>query len=68
MEQLKQRVAELEAYVKANPGDKCPKCGELNYRLDRTEPDHMFADLGVQRDVYQCAKCGYETFKQRSLS
>ncbi|CDH01737.1 hypothetical protein [Xenorhabdus bovienii] len=65
VEQLKQRIAELEVYIQAKPGDKCPKCGMMSYSLDRTEPDPTFHDLGVQRDVYSCSKCGYETFKQR---
>ncbi|NHB94831.1 hypothetical protein C5469_23035 [Photorhabdus cinerea] len=65
VDDLKRRVAELESKINSSSGDKCPKCSEMSYGLDRTEPDPMFEDLGVQRDVYKCSKCGYETFQQR---
>ncbi|WNP29118.1 hypothetical protein RN616_11280 [Morganella morganii] len=65
VEGLKQRIAALEAKINSKSGDKCPKCGEMTYSLNRTEPDPMFRDMGVNRDYYKCSSCEYETFKQQ---
>ena len=65
VDRLKQQVAELEAYIKSSGGEKCPRCSQMSYSLDRTVDDPDFIGLGVQRDYYKCSSCGYETFKQR---
>ncbi|WP_063657120.1 hypothetical protein [Candidatus Arsenophonus triatominarum] len=65
VEDLKRRVIELEKIINSKPGDKCPKCGDMTYRLDRTEPDPTFSDVGVNRNFYKCSSCGYATFNQQ---
>ncbi len=67
IEALKKRVELLEKSQNAAPkADQCPKCRGLSFRLERTELDPTFGDVGVQRDVYQCGSCGYSRFEQRT--
>lgn len=41
-------------------GEVCPKCGEAELRLDRSEPDHIFAAVGGARHIMKCGACGFE--------
>lgn len=64
---LKKRVEMLEQSQQSTPkADQCPKCRGLSYRLDRTELDPTFGELGVQRRVYLCASCRHTEFEQIS--
>lgn len=64
VEALQKRVAALESALKARGDDACPKCHQATFRLDRTEVDPTFGELGVQRRVYKCSACGHSEFKQ----
>jgi predicted nucleic-acid-binding Zn-ribbon protein len=61
---LRARVEALEAAINTTAGGKCPKCGKMTFRLDHTEADPMFGNMGVQRDVYVCSSCNYSKFEQ----
>jgi hypothetical protein len=53
--ELERRVAELEQRLQRAPGEACPKCGALSYRVDRSEKHLNFVSLGGR--VHQpCAK------------
>lgn len=57
---------EQEATVKAAPvkpqraaGDACPKCRELEFRLERSEPHPVFGDMGALNRHMKCDGCGF---------
>ncbi|CAG9177668.1 hypothetical protein [Cupriavidus pampae] len=65
VEALKKRVEMLEKSQTQTPkGDECPRCHGLSYKLERTEADPTFGDMGVQRRVYVCGSCGHSEYKQ----
>lgn len=65
IEALRRRVELLEKSAGRTPGaDECPKCHGLSYGLAESIPDPMFGAMGVQRHLYRCKSCGYETHKQ----
>lgn len=66
IESLKLRITALEAVINTTAAGKCPKCSAMTFKLDRTEPDPTFGDLGVQRDVYVCSSCNYSKYEQIS--
>lgn len=57
------RIVELEyrLHLRTAPGERCPKCGELEYRTDRVEeaPKPRPAGPGVLIRVMKCGACGY---------
>jgi hypothetical protein len=60
---LQRRITELETRLQRCPGEGCPHCGELAFRLDRTVPNQAFGNLGVQDHVWKCTECGFELKK-----
>ena len=56
---LEARVAALESRVQHKPGEACPKCGALAYRVDRTEPHNVFGDMGGRIHHMKCQDCGF---------
>jgi len=61
---LAMRVAELEKRLARCPGEGCPHCGELAYRVSESTPDSgHFHDLGVTKRTMKCEKCGFSESK-----
>lgn len=59
---LDKRVAELEKRLERCPGEACPKCGELAFRVERSEQITAIGDL-YKRHM-KCEKCGFaETWR-----
>jgi transposase-like protein len=59
---LEKRVAELEARLQRAPGEACPRCGALEYRVMTSEPTRHggFAHLGARDHHYKCQACGFQ--------
>ena len=60
---LEKRVAELESRLARAPGEACPKCGELEFRVHSSAPDRVFGKMGVTQRMMKCGKCGYSEQK-----
>ncbi len=57
---LERRVAELESQLQRAPGEACPKCGALEFRIDRTERDPgPLGQLGTRIQYLKCNSCGF---------
>jgi hypothetical protein len=41
------------------PGEACPKCGETEFRIERSEPNPTFGDLGAVDRYMKCDSCGF---------
>lgn len=62
---LEKRVTELESRLKRAPGEACPRCGELEFRVERAAPSQdAFAELGVREHFLKCKQCGFEDIKR----
>ena len=58
---LELRVAELELKLRRAPGEACPRCGELDYRVASAGP-HPHAGLakaGGRQYKMLCGACGF---------
>lgn len=58
--QLEARIAALESRLSRTPGEACPKCGELTFRVESTRPDPTFGELGVSRRTMRCGECAFQ--------
>ncbi len=57
VDHLEARLAALEKKLARAPGEACPKCGQLDFRTEKTTPDDTFGDLGNRH--LKCGECGY---------
>lgn len=55
---LETRIAELEARLQRAPGEACPSCGELEFRVVSSRPSPL--GLGSRNHSLKCQKCGFE--------
>lgn len=61
---LEKRVGELESRLKKAPGEACPSCGDLSFRIAKSEAAQApFAVLGARSYHWKCQACGYEDTK-----
>jgi ribosomal protein L37E len=56
---LEKRIAELEQRLQRAPGEACPKCGKLDFRVDKTFSHSEFGDMGVRVREMKCGACGF---------
>ena len=56
---LEKRIAELEARLKRAPGEACPKCGALEYRVEKSTPHPQFGEMGTRVHHMKCGACGF---------
>jgi ribosomal protein L37E len=63
LEILEKRVSGLETRLSRCPGEACPRCGELSFRVTSSKSHLTFsaADLIVHK--MKCEKCGFEEDK-----
>jgi len=54
IEELEGRIGDLEARLERCPGDACPFCGALEYRVDSSAPA---PGVFVERKML-CGECG----------
>ncbi len=64
---LEQRVSELEERLKRAPGDACPSCGALEFRVEKSVPTRNdgFAELGNRDHHYKCKECGFTDIRMK---
>jgi len=55
IDDLQKRVAELEKRLERCPGEACPHCGVLEYRVDAVSP----AGFGDRWYDMKCQQCGF---------
>lgn len=65
VEALEKRIAALEDKLSRAPGEACPKCGTLEFRVESTKPHPDFGDMGVSIRQCKCGACGF-TEQRRS--
>lgn len=41
------------------PGEACPKCGEFEYRVERSVPHPTFGQMGKTQHEMKCDSCGF---------
>jgi hypothetical protein len=57
---LEKRIAELESKLQRAPGEACPRCGALAYRvLSSTPHPTMGGILGTMVHNMKCDECGF---------
>jgi hypothetical protein len=59
LESLEKRVTELEKRLARCPGEACPRCGELTFRVTSTYPDPTFGPQ-VNIRTLKCEKCDFQ--------
>ena len=62
IDELERRVAELELRLQRAPGEACPKCGALTYRVDSSEPHYTslgHINTGGRIHHMKCQDCGF---------
>jgi predicted RNA-binding Zn-ribbon protein involved in translation (DUF1610 family) len=58
---LEKRIAELEAKLQRAPGEACPACGELEFRVTGVQSaSPLGIGLGSRNYTFKCQKCGFE--------
>lgn len=57
---LERRVRELESKLRRAPGEACPSCGALEFRVAETKADPNFGVLGGRRHLMRCGECDFE--------
>lgn len=56
---LEKKMAALEARLQRAPGEACPKCGALDFRVESTTPHPDLGDMGVSIRQCKCGACGF---------
>lgn len=56
---LAQRVSELEKRLARCPGEGCPSCGELEFRVTSSKPHPSMGEVGALLREMKCRKCGF---------
>lgn len=57
---LEKRIAELEERLKRAPGEACPSCGALEYRVTRSTPHPTLGPhLGTRLHHLECGSYGF---------
>jgi predicted RNA-binding Zn-ribbon protein involved in translation (DUF1610 family) len=59
IDELEGRVAELERRLQRAPGEACPRCGALSYRVDRSEEHRTLGHMGTRVHHMKCEDCGF---------
>jgi hypothetical protein len=56
---LEKRVSELESQRQRAPGEECPCCGALGFRVERSGPHPILTDVGGRIHHMKCGSCGF---------
>lgn len=63
---LEHRVAQLEDKLQRAPGEACPSCGALAFRVTESKPmAGGFGKLGVRQWTRRCDDCEFEDTETR---
>lgn len=67
IEELTRRVADLEKLIGPAPGDRCPHCGKLAFRIEKSqEPMGMgeIHGIGILDHHWKCQACDYTVVRR----
>lgn len=67
VDELKDRIAQLEAKLGPKQGQECPQCGERSMKLIDSRPHPDFDFAGAKRDTLRCEDCGFQEDRDRGL-
>jgi hypothetical protein len=56
---LEKRVSELESRLQRAPGEVCPSCRELDFRVESSGPHPILSAAGGRIHYMKCGSCGY---------
>jgi hypothetical protein len=59
IDSLERRIGELEGRLARAPGEACPKCGALEFRVERTERHPELGEVGCRIHHMKCGECGF---------
>ena len=62
IEALEKRIAAIEAKLSGG-GEKCPSCGEYNFKVVNSIPHPILGDIGGVERTYECKACGFSEKK-----
>jgi hypothetical protein len=63
VDELTRRLATLEGKLLRAPGDACPKCGALDFRVESSKRHPMMGDMGVIVRTMRCGDCSFKEEK-----
>lgn len=66
LEELKQRVAKLEAKLSAPRGAVCPMCSEPTLVMTGIDQGKSKPQIGLYIDRMQCSSCGHQETRTRT--
>lgn len=66
VEELKARIAALEAKLGPQPGAKCAMCKGFSMQITSSAPHPDFGSMGLKLDTLQCSVCGFEEQHERN--
>ena len=59
IDEPEKRVAELEVKLRRAPGEACPSCAELDFRVEKATASGMLGSMGVRTHHMKCGFCGF---------
>jgi len=57
---LEKRIADLESQLGRAPGQACPSCGALEFRVTSSKPHPELGDFGAKNVTRKCGGCSFE--------
>lgn len=62
---LEKRIGNLEARLARAPGEACPSCGALDFRVknSKVHPHPMIGKVGGRLHEMECGSCGFKDEK-----
>jgi ribosomal protein L37E len=59
IEALQKRIEEIESKLKRAPGEACPRCGALEFRVEKSERARPPFHRTGRTHYLKCKDCGY---------
>jgi len=59
VDDLERKIAALEDRLRRAPGEACPSCGALEYRVAESKPHPQFGVAGALQRTMRCKECGF---------
>ena len=66
IEALEKRIVELETRLQRAPGKACPSCGDLAFRVERSEPRPGWEEFAARQHHWKCGSCGYTDVRKET--
>ncbi|MFL9863214.1 hypothetical protein PQR67_03390 [Paraburkholderia fungorum] len=65
IDELKARLAKLEAQLSQAGGEICPVCRKAAFKVIKSIPHPEFGFAGTKLDTMKCSACGHEESRNR---